>query len=87
MPTTKRKPRTTATPPPRPVPRLRVIEGALSIYRPGDEISFTLFGEGFSAPVTGSHTKDGVLYVDVSLNIGINSALIKCVERAESEVR
>lgn len=90
MPTTKRQPRaprTTRTPTPQPQPCLRVIEGALSIYRPGDKVYFSLETVEMSGIVAGTfiHDTNGGLYVTVDIHEGILSEQIHRVERAENK--
>jgi hypothetical protein len=85
MPETKRKPRAPRTT--RPQPRLTAIEGALSIYRPGDIITFTLAGVTFNAPVITSYLSNGTPYISVELRLGIHSGTVTRVERAGSAVR
>lgn len=73
---------------PRPTPRLTVIEGALSIYRKGDEVkisNITLYQQSFTI---GSHEFiDGEMYLWVVPNAKLEYRVkASQVERLESKV-
>lgn len=63
-------------------PELKVIEGALSIYRPGDVIAFDLDGMEFKAPVKRIEMRGGgKTYLFVTVDILIAVSNVKRVER------
>jgi len=62
-------------------PNLQVIPGALSLYRPGDQITFNLNGVEFTAPVESIETEETKAVLWVTVSVGVYASHVKRVER------
>lgn len=66
---------------PTPKPKLQSIPGALSLYRTGDVITYTLDGIEFASPIESVEIEDGSALLWVTPMVGIPPSHVKRVER------
>ena len=69
------------TPPVPPKPKFQSIPGALSLYRTGDVITYTLDGIEFESPIQSIEMDEGEPVLWVTPTIGIPPSHVKRVER------
>jgi hypothetical protein len=66
-------------------PKLRAIDGALSIYRIGDTVTFEINEREFVSPISNVHFDEaGNLWLDVA--IAIAPGKVRRVERADHQI-
>jgi hypothetical protein len=59
----------------------QIIPGALSLYRPGNQITFELNGVEFTAPVEYIETTGGEAVLYVTVSVGVYSSHVTRVDR------
>ncbi len=63
-------------------PQLTGIEGALSIYRIGDKVTFDIGSVEFNAPIDAYYVDGGRPYVNLTIEVRLPVGLIKKIVRA-----
>lgn len=65
-------------------PNLKPIPGALSLYRKGDVITYTLDGIEFESPIDSVEIEDGRTLLWVTPSVGVPPSHVKSVQRRAS---